>query len=105
MLRLGLLLLYATFMVCCKGNAKSESNSIQTSSIVAPAADTNEQQVPEIAVESTDANDVYICKSAGAKRYHYDESCRGLKRCKHKIEKVSVKTAEGYGLTVCGYEK
>ncbi len=50
-------------------------------------------------------SEVYICKSKGAKRYHYKESCHGLKRCKQKIEKVSVKEAEGFGLTPCGHEK
>ncbi len=47
---------------------------------------------------------VYICVSKGAKKYHYDQSCRGLKRCTHTVETTTKKKAEAIGLTVCGYE-
>jgi hypothetical protein len=47
---------------------------------------------------------VYICGAAGAKKYHYTESCRGLNACKHKIVKVTISQAKGYGLTLCGWE-
>jgi hypothetical protein len=48
--------------------------------------------------------DVYICKSPGASRYHYNENCSGLKRCKHTIEKTTIKKAEATGLTMCKLE-
>jgi len=48
---------------------------------------------------------VYICLSPGAKKYHYDKSCRGLNNCIHEIKAVSKGTAENqYGLELCGWE-
>lgn len=47
---------------------------------------------------------VYICGSTGAKRYHYNENCRGLTSCRNEVSKVSVKRAQGLGLTLCGWE-
>ncbi|MCC9071446.1 hypothetical protein LNQ49_07575 [Flavobacterium sp. F-65] len=47
---------------------------------------------------------VYICGLRGAKKYHYNESCRGLVACKSQTTKVSLKQAQGYGLTLCGWE-
>lgn len=47
---------------------------------------------------------VYICKSKGGKKYHYTEDCKGLKACKHTIEKLTLKEAKAIGKTLCGYE-
>ncbi|KLT69715.1 MULTISPECIES: hypothetical protein [Flavobacterium] len=47
---------------------------------------------------------VYICGPVGAKKYHYTENCRGLTACRHEITKVPVSKAQGYGLTLCGWE-
>ncbi|RUT71343.1 hypothetical protein D0817_05560 [Flavobacterium cupreum] len=47
---------------------------------------------------------VYICGPVGAKKYHYKENCRGLTACRHELTKVSVSQAQGYGLTLCGWE-
>lgn len=47
---------------------------------------------------------VYICGPTGAKKYHYKEHCRGLTACRHELTKVSVSQAQGYGLTLCGWE-
>ena len=47
---------------------------------------------------------VFICGSTGAKKYHYKENCRGLSACKHGVVKTSLKQAQGYGLTICGWE-
>ena len=47
---------------------------------------------------------VYICGSTGAKKYHYNENCRGLSACKHEVVKTSISQAQGYGLTLCGWE-
>jgi hypothetical protein len=47
---------------------------------------------------------VYICGSAGAKKYHYSETCRGLNACKDQTAKISLKQAQENGLTLCGWE-
>lgn len=47
---------------------------------------------------------VFICGVRGAKKYHYNENCRGLNNCKHEIKNVSISEAKGYGLTLCGWE-
>ncbi|NWL00617.1 hypothetical protein DM790_07290 [Flavobacterium collinsii] len=47
---------------------------------------------------------VYICGSAGAKKYHYNENCRGLRSCRSEIVKTSLKQAKGLGLSICGWE-
>lgn len=47
---------------------------------------------------------VYLCGSTGAKKYHYNENCRGLSSCNHGVTKVTLKKAQGYGLTLCGWE-
>jgi hypothetical protein len=50
-------------------------------------------------------NDVYICGAKCAKKYHFSKSCRGFSSCKHEIKKVTLKEAEGFGLTLCGWEE
>lgn len=47
---------------------------------------------------------VFICGSTGAKKYHYNENCRGLRSCSHNVVKTSLKQAKGLGLTLCGWE-
>lgn len=47
---------------------------------------------------------VFICGSTGAKKYHFNENCRGLKSCRSETVKTSLKQAQGYGLTLCGWE-
>lgn len=49
-------------------------------------------------------NQVYICGSSGAKKYHLIASCRGLGACKDEIVKVSLTKAENLGLSLCGWE-
>ncbi|MEL1255985.1 hypothetical protein AAEO57_19500 [Flavobacterium sp. DGU38] len=49
-------------------------------------------------------NNVFICGPTGAKKYHYKENCRGLTACRHQLTKVSLSQAQGYGLTLCGWE-
>jgi hypothetical protein len=49
-------------------------------------------------------NSVYVCGASGSKKYHYKKSCRGLASCKSQTTKVSLKQAQGYGLTLCGWE-
>lgn len=50
------------------------------------------------------ADDVYICKSKGAKKYHLKEFCRGLNACKKEVVKVTLKEAKAKGLDLCGWE-
>lgn len=52
----------------------------------------------------TTGSDVYICGATGAKKYHYKENCRGLNSCSHEVKKVTLKEAQGYRLTLCGWE-
>ncbi|SFC96581.1 hypothetical protein [Flavobacterium phragmitis] len=47
---------------------------------------------------------VYICGSTGAKKYHYNENCRGLRSCRSETVKTSLKQAKGLGLSLCGWE-
>ncbi|WP_421823765.1 hypothetical protein [Flagellimonas oceanensis] len=53
---------------------------------------------------TVDADDVYICKGKGSKRYHYKKDCRGLSRCSTKIYEVSLSKAKEMGRTLCGWE-
>ena len=50
------------------------------------------------------ADNVYICNSKGAKKYHLKEFCRGLGACKHEVIKVTLKEAKERGLDLCGWE-
>lgn len=52
----------------------------------------------------SDKESVYICGKTGASRYHYSQSCRGLRSCEHEIVKTTRKKAESIGLTLCGWE-
>jgi 5-bromo-4-chloroindolyl phosphate hydrolysis protein len=53
----------------------------------------------------TDSQTVYLCDSAGGKKYHYNEHCRGLSNCQHRIIKVTLEEAKKRGKTLCGWEK
>ncbi|MBK8473510.1 MAG: hypothetical protein IPL33_15940 [Sphingobacteriales bacterium] len=44
---------------------------------------------------------VYICQSRSAYAYH--NMRRGLKNCRHSVEKVSLAEAERLGKRPCGY--
>ena len=46
---------------------------------------------------------VYICTGKYAKKYHYDEDCRGLSNCKGDVKEVELKEAKKYR-TLCGFE-
>ena len=43
---------------------------------------------------------VYICLSSSAYAYHSDE-CRGLERCTHKVEHVTITAAKNKGYRPC----
>lgn len=47
---------------------------------------------------------VYICNTKNAVAYHLKKECQGLQKCKGTISEVSVETAKGKGLHLCGFE-
>ena len=51
--------------------------------------------------DSYGGDEVYICTGGISKRYHFDEYCRGLERCKGEIKMVDVEFAEEKGRTPC----
>ena len=53
---------------------------------------------------SPQKSNVFICGPTGAKKYHYNENCRGLRSCSHGTVKTTLKQAQGLGLTLCGWE-
>lgn len=82
----------------------------ENASVPNPVLSTSNMMMPlhsDTATAVSEAEDavVFVCKSAGAKRYHFKNNCRGLKRCKYQIEQSSLANAENIGLTLCGYEK
>lgn len=68
------------------------------------ASNSEESPVDDTPANMDDKAKVFVCKSAGAKKYHLNGNCHGLKRCKHEIVEMSIKDAENRGLGVCGYE-
>ncbi|MBS1646052.1 MAG: hypothetical protein JST67_01790 [Bacteroidetes bacterium] len=55
--------------------------------------------------QTTAQTDVWICGPHGAKRFHFDKNCQGLKSCTRDLYKVSLREAQaGLALTICGYE-
>lgn len=48
--------------------------------------------------------DVYICGTNGAKKYHLKENCRGFNACKHQVIKKTLKEAKDLSLELCGWE-
>lgn len=54
---------------------------------------------------SSSSDYVYICVSKTAEKYHFTEDCRGIKKCTHTIEKVTITQAKGKGYSLCGFEK
>lgn len=54
---------------------------------------------------TTFQSEVYICKGGSSKVYHKSESCRGLKFCSTKVEKVSEEDAIKLGRRKCKLEK
>lgn len=48
---------------------------------------------------------VYLCEGPMSHVYHYTQTCRGLRRCSTKLDKMTVEEAVKRGRRVCGYEK
>lgn len=102
LLRLGLLLLWLVAACSCR--------QIESPAAARPdmAGDGIANSRPDFKYDEGDtavaANTVWICKSAGAKRYHLNKGCGGLKKCRHTIKKKTRKEAEAIGLTLCKHE-
>ena len=86
---LSLVALFAT--TSCGGRNDSSINGI---------ADI-EQNEWEYDDDSYGGDEVYVCTGGSSKRYHCDEYCTGLDRCKGEIKSVSVEYAEDKGRTPC----
>lgn len=50
------------------------------------------------------AENVFICNSKSAAKYHYSPTCRGLNACKHEIIKITLEDAQARGFGLCGWE-
>ncbi|KGL62932.1 hypothetical protein [Polaribacter sp. Hel1_85] len=53
----------------------------------------------------TQEKEVFICTTKSSKTYHLKKECKGLKRCKSKIKKITKKKAENVGRILCKLEK
>ncbi len=52
-----------------------------------------------------EAKKVFICDSAGSKKYHLKSNCRGLEKCESEILKITKDEATKKGKSeLCGYE-
>lgn len=102
LLRPGLLLLWLVAACSCR---QTES---QTTIRPDLAGDGMANSRPDFKYDDVDTTfasaTVWICKSAGAKRYHLNKGCGGLKKCRHTIKKTTRKEAEAIGLTLCKHE-
>jgi hypothetical protein len=96
------LLLWLLVAAACKHTSETPPSVLRQSfaSDNIAFADTPSQQLDE----SSGDTKVFVCKSSGAKKYHFNENCHGLKRCKHEIIESTQKSAAAKGLGLCGYE-
>jgi hypothetical protein len=52
----------------------------------------------------TSSNQVYICNSPYAKRYHLTLDCKAFENCSHDVLKLNLDEAKKKGLTKCKIE-
>jgi len=97
-LHLGLWLLCISSFSCKDGNTTPVSQSATA------ASHTVNAQAQLLSSNLNSSDKVFVCQSPGAKKYHYNENCRGLNACKHTIASMKKKDAEGIGLGLCGWE-
>ena len=55
------------------------------------------------AIAKRNVRKVYIAPNSG-RRYHFNPSCRGLRRAHGNITKISLKRASNQGYTLCKWE-
>ncbi|AUC86567.1 hypothetical protein CW731_15320 [Polaribacter sp. ALD11] len=53
----------------------------------------------------TREKEVFICTSKSSKKYHLKKDCKGIKRCRSKIKKITKIKALNVGRTKCKLEK
>lgn len=89
----GLLLLCNGFLISCikESSAPDVSN---------PSKEKQSLQKTNLPIDTI----VYVCHSKGTKRFHLNQSCGGLNRCKHEIITMTNLEAVKIGLELCGYE-
>ncbi len=110
-MRSGLILLFIAIAFACKQTdlapTENPSTTETESSSVLPFADTEKPSETASDDETTEnaTSKVWVCKSSGATKYHYNRDCGGLKRCTHQIVESNVKDAEAIGLGQCSYKK
>ena len=97
-----MLLLYLAICLSCKG--RTESAPTPENFTATETVQSTDYTEPQGATMMRADQTVYICVSKGAKRYHPDKSCSGLRHCTHEIRKTTVKDAESIGLTLCHLE-
>ena len=61
------------------------------------------KQKKQIGVAKRNVRKVYIAPNSG-RRYHFNPSCRGLRRAHGNITKISLKRAINQGYTLCKWE-
>jgi 5-bromo-4-chloroindolyl phosphate hydrolysis protein len=49
-------------------------------------------------------DNVYICDSPTAKKYHLRNDCKGLSRCTHRIIEVTLEEAKKRKFELCKFE-
>ncbi len=54
-----------------------------------------------VAVPTDSDSKVWVCTGGSARRYHADQDCKGLSRCKGAVEEISLQEAESMGRTPC----
>lgn len=98
--RLWLMLLWLCVLTGCR---QQESYVPDTKQSFTSSNNTRPDSYDTVTV-ADEVTMVFVCKSSGAKKYHLDQNCHGLKRCKHEVVEMKVKDAENIGLGMCGYE-
>jgi hypothetical protein len=53
---------------------------------------------------TSENNIVYVCDSSDTEVYHLEESCRGLKKCKGELKKITLDRAKSLKRRLCGFE-
>ena len=95
----------ALLAFCCCGNLETAPASPTQAATVKEVESINAVTSDQSTESPVDAATVWVCKSAGAKKYHFNKDCGGLGRCKHTIEAMTVDDAEAVGLERCGLKK
>lgn len=86
-------------------NPRTETNKDIPVKAFADTKGTSDTRAGSTSETREDSKDkVYICSSKTAKRYHYNENCRGLSNCGSKIVKTTIDKAKDSGKTLCGWE-